>query len=442
MDDDPVARRLLAAAVRGLGSSVKEAASREEALVCCEDSGVDLVFLDLVLGRDSGLDLLSDLLASHPGLWVIMLTAHADVASAVEAMRRGARDFLAKPFPPEIVRHAVAQAIDRRLLHSRVADLESRLRSEVPGVDLASGSLAMQQALSAVGKAAASDAAVLLRGESGTGKGVLARSIHSGSRRAARPFVTVNCPTLSEELLASELFGHAKGAFTGAIRDQPGKVEAAQGGTLFLDEVSEIRPPLQAKLLRFLQDHEYERVGESRVRRADVRVVAASNRDLEAAVAAGALREDLFYRLDVVAITVPPLRQRTDDILPLARGFLTFFAAAAGRRPTAFSAEAEAAILAYPWPGNVRELRNAIERAVVFADDTVTAADLPVRVIAPAIANRESGAVPVVGANCTIDALEFAHTAAVVERARSLDEAARILGIDPSTLYRRRRRRS
>jgi NtrC-family two-component system response regulator AlgB len=233
----------------------------------------------------------------------------------------------------------------------------------VPELELATRSAALQAALDTVRRAAGSEAAVLLRGENGTGKGVLARLLHASSPRAAGPFVVVHSPTLSEELLASELFGHARGAFTGAVKDQPGKVEAAHGGTLFLDEIAEIAPSLQAKLLRFLQDKEFERVGETRARRADVRVVSATNRDLDADVASGRFREDLLYRLNVIEIRVPPLRERREDIVPLARHFVAFFARQARRAPPELSPEAQAALLRYEWPGNVRELRNAMERA-------------------------------------------------------------------------------
>ena len=215
-------------------------------------------------------------------------------------------------------------------------------------------------------RAATSDVPVLLRGESGTGKTVLARMIHSMSPRSARPFVVVNCPTLSEELLASELFGHAKGSFTGAMRDQPGRVEAAEGGTLFLDEIGEVSPSLQAKLLRFLEEKQFERIGENKTRRANVRLVAATNRDLEQQVRSGLFREDLLYRLNVIDLQMPPLRERPEDILPLARRFLAFFAKSARRQPLRFSESAEQALLAYPWPGNIRELRNTIERAVIL----------------------------------------------------------------------------
>src|SRR5436305_10281210 len=243
----------------------------------------------------------------------------------------------------------------------------------MPNAYLDPQSAAMRAATAVMTRAAAHDVPVLLRGESGTGKSILARALHQMSPRRDRPFAVVNCPSLSEELLASEMFGHAKGAFTGAVRDQPGRVEAAEGGTLFLDEVGEIPPVIQVKLLRFLQDKQFERLGETRTRQADVRIVAATNRDLDEAVRAGHFREDLLFRLNVVEVTVPPLRERREEILPLARSFLGFFSRAARRPPARLSPEAEKAFLAYAWPGNVRELLNAIERAVILSPAVVLA---------------------------------------------------------------------
>jgi NtrC-family two-component system response regulator AlgB len=293
----------------------------------------------------------------------------------------------------------------------------------------------MQAVLEVVARAASHDVAVLLRGENGTGKGVLARALHAQSPRRDRPFVVVNCPTLSEELLASELFGHARGAFTGAVRDQEGRVEAAEGGTVFLDEVGEISPSLQAKLLRFLQEKRFERVGETRTRTADVRIVAATNRELDAEVKAGRFREDLLYRLNVMEIVVPPLRQRTEDILPLARSFVEFFARQAGRPPPDLSPATERLLVAYPWPGNVRELRNAIERALILARGQVLEPEsFPERIAASATE------APALGGDFTVEEIEREHALRVMAHAPTMEEAARILGIDVSTLWRKRKK--
>jgi NtrC-family two-component system response regulator AlgB len=284
-------------------------------------------------------------------------------------------------------------------------------------------------------RVAGSDASLLIRGESGTGKSVLARALHARSGRAAGPFAVVTCPLLSEELLASELFGHVRGAFTGALQDRLGRVEAAHGGTLFLDEVSEVSLALQAKLLRFVQDKEFERVGESRTRRADVRLVTATNRDLEAEVKAGRFREDLFYRLNVVEVVLPPLRERQGDILPLARGFVAFYAKALRRPIPELSAAAERALLQYAWPGNVRELRHAIEHALLlWPSPTLEPEAFPERV-----GNRTRSEMAI-GADATLEAVEREHVLRVLARAPSLDDAARILGIDASTLWRKRKK--
>jgi NtrC-family two-component system response regulator AlgB len=435
VDDERNIRATLTMCLEGIGCEVSGVSSAEAALAAVERAPYDLCFLDLRLGEANGMELLPQLLAARPQLAVVVITAHATFDTAVEAVKRGAIDYLPKPFNPAQIRHVVEQVAGRQAIERRVADLEAQLAGEVPGIDLETTSTRMRATLDLARRAANADAPILLRGENGTGKGVLARLVHAHGKRAQHPFVTVNCPTLSEDLLASELFGHRVGAFTGAVRDQAGRVEAAESGTLFLDEIGEISPGLQAKLLRFLQDKQFERVGENRTRHADVRVIAATNRDLDADVKAGRFREDLLFRLNVIEVVVPALRERPEDILPLARRFLAFFARAAKRSTPELSSAADTALTGYAWPGNVRELRNVIERAtILFPAHRLGPEALPERIAAHA------SPVPRLGGDFTLDQIEREHIERIVARAPSLDEAAHILGIDASTLYRKRKK--
>jgi two-component system, NtrC family, response regulator AlgB len=436
IDDEKNIRTTLTLCLEQIGCEVTAVASAPSALEALARKSQDLAFLDLRLGQSSGLDLIPQLLAEAPDLMIVIMTAYATVDSAVKAIQSGAADYLAKPFTPVQIRHIVDQCLTRRDLNRQIGDLQGRLREAAPDIDVESASPKVRSIIDVAAKAAMSDAPVLLRGESGTGKTVLARMIHDSSPRARRPFVVVNCPTLSEELLTSELFGHMRGAFTGAVRDQTGRVEAAEGGTLFLDEIGEISPSLQAKLLRFIEQKEFERLGENRTRRADVRMIAATNRDLEQQVARGLFREDLFYRLNVIDLQLPPLRERPEDTLPLARRFLAFFAKAARRKPQRLSSAAEAALLAYAWPGNIRELRNTLERAVIL---------WPAEIIEPEafpahISTLTKAHPPEIGGNFTLEAIEREHIARVLARSATLDEAAAVLGIDASTLWRKRKK--
>jgi NtrC-family two-component system response regulator AlgB len=436
VDDDPSLRKSLRLTLETLRHTVTDADSGARAEELVTQRSFDVVLVDLRLGRESGLDVVPALLRLAPGLAVVVMTAYATIETAVEAIRRGAFDYLPKPFTPSQLRVILDRVAQLRRLQSHVEELEAQVRAVVPEADLRTDEESMRRVLEVAFKAAPSDATVLIRGESGTGKGVLARAVHARSPRAAGALVTVNCPSLSAELLESDLFGHVKGAFTGAVQDTVGKVAAAEGGTLFLDEVGELPAALQPKLLRLLQDRQYERVGETRTRTSDVRILAATNRDLLADVAAGRFREDLLYRLNVIEVVVPPLRERRRDILPLAEHLLRFFARQTGRAITGFSAEARAAIARHPWPGNIRELRNAIERGVILTGGPeVGLADLPAQVGA----TLPRGAVEVGGA-VTLEALEAEHIRRVLASTPTLERAAEVLGIDPSTLYRKRKR--
>ena len=436
IDDEKNIRTTLSLCLEQMGCTVTAVSTPEAALAALRQQPYELSFLDLRLGGTDGLDLISKLLAIDASLLVIVITAYATIDTAVDAIKRGATDYLPKPFTPQQIRHVVDQTTKQRDLKMRLLDLEGRLQEAAPAIDLETDSPKIRGVFEVAAKASASDVPVLLRGESGTGKSVLARMIHSMSPRKAQPFVMVNCPTLSEELLASELFGHIKGSFTGAVRDQAGRVETAEGGTLFLDEIGEITPSLQAKLLRFLEDKEFERIGENKTRRADVRTVAATNRELEAHVRKGLFREDLLYRLNVIDLQLPPLRERPEDILRLAQRFLLFFAKAARRRPPVLSKAAEDALLAYAWPGNIRELRNAIERAVIL---------WPAQVIEPeafpqSVSTHARTPGPQLGGNFSLEEIEREHMGRVVARAPTLEDAAAILKIDASTLWRKRKK--
>ncbi len=431
IDDERNIRLTLPALIQSLGHEAQAVASAVEAEAALQARSFDLALLDLKLGNTSGLELLPRLLDLAPGLQVVLMTAFASIPTAVEAMRRGARDYLPKPFDPEQIRMLLVEVARERAMLHRIAELEYRL-AEVPEADFTTESPAMRAVVDLARRVATADAPVLLRGESGTGKGVLARFIHAHSPRAEGPFAVVNCPTLSEELLASELFGHARGAFTGAVRDAPGRVEAAEGGTLFLDEIGEISPAIQARLLRFLQDHQYERVGESRTRTANVRIVAATNRVLEAEVERGRFRQDLLYRLNVIELTLPPLRDRREDIPRLATGYLAHFARTQRRPDLRFAPEVLPRLVAHDWPGNLRELRNAVERAVILATGPVIdATTLP--------GPPQEGRVRI-GDDVPVEVVEREHILRVLARHGRPEEAARILGIDPATLWRKRKR--
>ncbi len=442
VDDDKTFRDAACLLIEGEGHYAQPAGSSAAALSNLKEEDFDAVLLDVHLGAESGLDLLPQVLRSQVNLPVVMLTAQGSVETAVEAMRRGAMDFLEKPFTREQFHRVLArmqrfsqmsQSIDRLEREVR----ESKMQNPELLLDFESGP--MKDVMGVVDKAARTAASVLLLGESGTGKSMLARAIHQKSHLADKPLVTVSCPSLSRELLESELFGHVKGAFTGAVRDHWGKVKVAHGGTLFLDEIGDLPMEIQPKLLRLLQEQEYERLGENVTRQAQLRVLAASNRDLKKLITQGQFREDLYFRLNVIAIEVPPLRNRVGDLERFVEHYLRYFAAQCGRDVRAFSAKAMELIRAHPWPGNLRELRNAIERAVILARDgqEIGTDELP---LDGQNSSETSQSLPQPGQMVTLEKLAQAHILKVLERTSSVAEAARVLGIDQATVYRKRKK--
>jgi NtrC-family two-component system response regulator AlgB len=434
VDDEPNIRKTLSISLEAEGHHVIAVGSPKEALAEADARYFDLALVDLRLGSESGIDLIGKLLGICPWVKCIVITAYASIDTAVEAMRRGAFDYLPKPFTHDQVSVLVGKVSEVRTLEQKVEALQERLRESVPEAVIESRSPAMQRALAMARQVADSDATILIRGESGTGKTILAHAIHSWSGRSSKPFGTISCPTLSAELLASELFGHAKGSFTGAVRDYPGRIAACEGGTLLLDEIGDLPLSIQAKLLRVLQEKVYERVGDLETRKADVRILAATNIELESAVKAGRFREDLFYRLDVVEIVIPPLRDRREDIIPLAEGLLAFFARQNHRRILGFDDDASEALRNYEWPGNVRELRNAIERAVLLSTaDRVGVHHFPLKL-------KSSERLPGAGDPVTLEELERTHIRRVLASSRSIEEACRILGMDSVTLWRKRKK--
>lgn len=434
VDDEINIRKTLSVCLETEGHQVVAVSNFQDALAEASRKSFELAFVDLRLGTENGLDLIPALLAASPWLKIIVITVYASIDTAVEAMRRGATDYIPKPFTPAQIKLAVRKVFEVRTLEQRLAALQEDLGREYPEVDFSSTSPLMRKAVSLARQVASSEATVLLRGESGTGKTVLARAIHSWSPRAGKPIGVVSCPTFSAELLESELFGHVRGAFTGALRDNPGRLAACQGGTLFLDEISDLPLTLQPKLLRFVQDKEYERVGDSLTRKADVRLLAATNIDLENAVKEGRFREDLFFRINVIQIEIPPLRERPDDVVALAERLLAFHSRRNHRSLAGFHKEALQALRQYHWPGNVRELSNVIERAAILCrTDQVGLECLPA-VIAPGESALK------IGDPVSLEKIEEQHIRRVLAGAKSLQEAADILGIDQATLWRRRKK--
>ncbi len=433
VDDEVNIRKTLSYCLAAEGHTVIAVSNSADAAYEARMRSFDMAFVDLKLGGEDGMDLIPILLADSPWIKIAIVTAHASIESAVEAIRRGATDYIEKPFTPDQVKLLTRRAARIRALENEITSLKEDMQRFAPEARVQSRNPGMQRVMETAKKAAASEAIVLLRGESGTGKSALARAIHCWSVRAAKPMAVVPCPAMPADLLESELFGHARGAFTGAVRDNPGRIASCEGGTLFLDEIADMAPSVQAKLLRFIQDKEYERLGESTPRRANVRIIAATNADLDRRVAEGLFREDLFYRLNVISLTLPPLRERPEDIMPLAEEFLAHFCRANHKSILGFAAEAAEALSGYAWPGNVRELRNTVERAVILGSGKeIGKGDLPDS-IAPV-----AGA-PALGDLVPLSLIEELHIRRVIANTSSLQQAADVLGMDQATLWRRRK---
>ncbi len=427
------------------GHFATSASNGDVALERVREDKFDAVLLDLHLGRHNGLILLPQLLKLRPNLPIVMFSAQGTVKTAVQSLHQGAVDFLEKPFTRDQF-HAVLARL-RRLseMGKKIERLEEEVKevqsqSPEPLIDFETP--VMRAVMDVLQRAAKSTASVLILGESGTGKSVAARALHAESNFNDKPFVTISCPALSKELLESQLFGHVRGSFTGAMRDHWGKVKAAEGGTLFLDEIGDLPLEIQPKLLRLLQEKEYERLGETTTRRSEVRIVAATNRDLKKRVAEGAFREDLYYRLNVITVEMPPLRARPRDVLRFAEHYVKHCAKQFGRKVDGLDEEAADCIRRYSWPGNLRELRNTIERAVILAPDkTITAADLPIEIRQHTPGQGLTSDAPLqAGAMVSLQALEEQHIRRVLEVTNSMNEAADILGIDQATLYRKRKK--
>ncbi len=445
IDDDKTFRDATCLLIDSEGHYAQGVCSGELGLTELKEGKFDSVLLDLNLGPEKGLDILEQIRKVQPNLPVVIFTAQGSVKNAVEAMRRGAVDFLEKPFTREQFHLVLARVQRFHELNRNIERLEREVKesnAQSPEILLDSSTPLMTEVMDTLLRAAKTPASILILGESGTGKSVVARAVHQQSHLADKPLVTVSCPSLSKELLESDLFGHVKGAFTGALRDHWGKVKAAAGGTLFLDEIGDLPMEIQPKLLRLLQEREYERVGENVTRRAEVRVIAASSRDLKTRVADGTFREDLYFRLNVITAEMPPLRQRQGDVIRFAEHYFRHFAALCGRRLDGVSEAASAAIRAYSWPGNLRELRNAIERAVIMAKgNKINLEDLPAELRGQTAPGAKGNGAPLeVGSLVSMEKLEEAHLRKVLERTSNLAEAAEVLGIDQATLYRKRKK--
>jgi NtrC-family two-component system response regulator AlgB len=433
VDDEKNVLATTAVTVDTAGHKAFTAYNTRQADRILAEEDIHAILLDRMLGKEDGLEYLERLNSEGNRRPIIIFTAYSSIESAVDSMRKGAFTYIQKPFVPEQIRHTLGVLEDKIKSLRKIDQLEEQVTQQEPSILMESEEPALTEAYRVAVKAAKSDASILLLGPSGTGKSVLARRIHEASDRSEYPFVEISCPSLSKELLESELFGHTKGAFTGAVKETWGKVHAADQGTVFLDEIGELPLEIQPKLLRLLQEWTYERVGETRPRQANIRMITATNRDLKREVEEGRFREDLYYRLKVISVELPPLVQRQADLRNLAENFLSFYAAKMKRPHLRFDRGALQAIQSYNWPGNLREMRNLVERAVILSEgEQLTAADLSLR---PEPLTSEVA----LGQAVPLSQIEEAHIRRVLEQAEGFSHAAKILDIDTATLYRKRK---
>ena len=428
VDDEFSVRDSLMAWFQDEGYTVAAAASGKEALAKLTENQWDIFFLDLKMPGMSGLELQKKIKEIHPDSTIIIITAYASVESAVEAMQNGAYDYLSKPFDPDYLALLVRNVIERKKLKEETASLKKTIEGVYSAKEIIGQSTGVKKLMEDIRAVANVDSTVLIRGESGTGKELVARAIHANSKRRYAPIVTINCGALPENILESELFGHEKGAFTGAQYSRKGKFEMADGGTIFLDEIGNISAKIQMEMLRVLEDKRFFRLGGSKEIKADFRTIAATNKDLEAAMETGEFRSDLFYRLNVFVIEIPPLRERKSDIPLLARHFLKVFTIQMNKPISGVSDEAMQLLVDYDWPGNIRELENAIERAVVICKtDEIKPADFP-------FANARSEVEE--STDDSLEAVQMKHIKKVLEHTDwNISKAAIALGIDRVTLY-------
>lgn len=427
VDDEKNILNMVGICMQTLGVEVTLCSRPQEVLQLFHSKHFDIAFVDLKMTPLDGIEILQEIKRLSPSTTVVIMTAHGTIDSAVAAMKQGAYDYLQKPFNFDELKLFAEKVIEHHTLKREVVELREQLSLLRPTGNIITRNRRMLEQLELAARVADSNLSVLLEGESGTGKELFAHYIHLKSGRAEKPFVKVNCAAIPEQLLESELFGHTKGAFTGAVRDREGRFEMANGGTIFLDEIGELSPMIQSKLLRVLQSKEFERIGENTTRKVDVRVISATNRTIEEALKENTFREDLFFRLNGVRIKLPPLRERPDDIPLLIQHFIEKFAQ--GRSIT-LSPEADRVLRLYRWPGNVRELENVIERAVVLAGNgTISLQHLPEEIRTA----EESPAL-------SLEEVEKIHIKKVLQVAQDFDEAARLLGIDRKTLLNKRKK--